>query len=607
MELPRRSRGDELLKPGELSALRSRLRPIAARHPLTSVIACAFDHRTRMLPFVYADVRMAPAGVRAIGAAMVDAGFARTRIVLGQWNRNFRPSRMRLDGRVPDIFMVSSMQIHAAVCESWLRDVGRIEATERPLVIAGGPRFIYQPWEAFGTDPGDPWGADVVVTGEEHVLLSLLEALLAVRGSDEPLRNVFARARDGGMLDAIPGLVYRRGAANGVAEELVDTGIQRLLGDLDELPHAALGYRLLEPPSRKATLAAQPLAASQVRRYSPIGALVLTSGCKFACPYCPIPAYNQRQYRSKSGERIAEEMSQLYREYGLRYLFMADDNFFAEPPRTVRILEALARKEFDGLKLRSKVRWATEVTVHGTLAMADHLWLVHKAGVRALWLGVEDMTAALVEKGQGADKTLEAFRLLRQYDICAMPMMMHYDEQPLYSHGSRYGLLNQVRLLRRAGAVGLQVLMITPAPGSKLYDQAFASGQVFESVGGRIVEPRMLDGNYVVASNHPQPWRKQFNILAGYLCFYNPLRLLVALVRPKGRLYLTDAGMQVLGMWGLMQTMRRTLGWAWRLMGGRIVRNTRVPASRIPMRGVQGQAASHDLPGNPKPGDYSRS
>jgi len=65
MELPRRARGDELLKPGELTALRQRLRQIAGRHDLTTVIACAFDHRTRMLPFIFADKRMAPAGVRA--------------------------------------------------------------------------------------------------------------------------------------------------------------------------------------------------------------------------------------------------------------------------------------------------------------------------------------------------------------------------------------------------------------------------------------------------------------------------------------------------------------------------------------------------------------
>src|SRR5436309_14995935 len=113
MELPRRTRGDELLRAGELKRVRERLRAVAPQHDLVSVIACAFDHRTRMLPFIYADTRMVPAGVRAIGSAMVDAGFEKTRIVLQQWNPRFRPSRMRLDGRVPDLFLVSTRGMHS--------------------------------------------------------------------------------------------------------------------------------------------------------------------------------------------------------------------------------------------------------------------------------------------------------------------------------------------------------------------------------------------------------------------------------------------------------------------------------------------------------------
>jgi hypothetical protein len=92
------------------------LRSVAPKHDLTSVIACAFDYRTRMLPFIYADMHMAPAGLRAIGSAMADVGFDKTRIVLQQWNRKFKPSKMRLDGRIPDIFMVSSMQLHTTAC-----------------------------------------------------------------------------------------------------------------------------------------------------------------------------------------------------------------------------------------------------------------------------------------------------------------------------------------------------------------------------------------------------------------------------------------------------------------------------------------------------------
>ncbi|HPD28424.1 MAG TPA: radical SAM protein [Phycisphaerae bacterium] len=584
MEIPRRARGDELLKPGQMTGLRESLRRISGKHDLASVIACAFDHRTRMLPFIYADTRMAPAGVRAIGSAMADVGFSKTRIVLQQWNPNFKPSLMRLDGRVPDLFMVSSMQIHTAQCHALIRDACRIDPSKRPLIIAGGPKVIYEPWDVFSSDPRQPWGADVAVTGEEYVLLSLMEVLLSVRAEGEPLRSAFRRARDGGMLDGIPGLVYSLGEKDGVAEELVDTGTQRLLSDLDELPHPVLGYRLLEPPSREATLAAESLQAGRVRKYSPLASLVLTFGCKFNCPYCPIPAYNQRQHRAKSGARIADEFIRLHQEYGIRYFFGTDDNFFNNKQRTLGIVETLARSAINGGKFRKTVRWATEVTVHDTLQMRDHLSLVRAGGIRALWLGVEDMTGALIRKGQSVDGTEEVFRLLSRHGIVPMPMMMHHDGQPLYTRGSPCGLLNQVRLLRRAGAAGLQVLMITPATGSRGYEESFTSGLTYAIAAGRQVEQHMLDGNYVVASRDPRPWRKQLNIMLAYLYFYNPLRFLRAIIRPRTRLYLADAMMQVLGMWGTIQTVRRTLGWALCLKRGPIRRHTRPPQPAVPVR-----------------------
>ncbi|MBK8913999.1 MAG: radical SAM protein [Phycisphaerales bacterium] len=601
MEVLRRARGDELLRPGELRALRERLRLIAPQHDLKTVVACAFDHRTRMLPFIFADLRMPPAGVRAIGSALADSGFDKTRIVLQQWNRAFAPSRMRLDGAIPDLFLVSSMQIHTAACKALIRDACRIDPAQRPLIIAGGPKTIYEPWDVFdATDAaaGDSVGrdraqggrgvagADVAVTGEEYVLLNLLEVVLAIRGRGEPLRSAYQRARDAGLLESIPGLVYARTDERGAAIELVDTGTQRLVGDLDELPHPVIGMRLLEAPSGAATLAAQALAPGRVRRYGSIASLVMTFGCKFNCPYCPIPAYNQRQHRVKSGERIADEFRRLHDEFGIRYFFGTDDNFFNSEERTLEIVETLARSTIGGKLFRKRVRWGTEVTVHDTLKLREHIPTVRAAGVRALWLGVEDMTATLVKKGQSVDKTTEAFQLLTRHGICPMPMMMHHDTQPLVSRSGAYGLLNQARLLRKAGAISLQVLMMTPATGSKLYDGAFSSGLVYASAGGRPVEQHMLDANYVVASESRQPWKKQLNILAAYLYFYNPVRLLIAIVRPKSRLYLADAGMQMLGMYGLVQTARRTLGWAFRLMRGGIVRRTDKPRSPIPIRAL---------------------
>src|SRR4029079_2759211 len=164
---------------------------------------------------------------------------------------------------------------------------------------------------------------------------------------------------------------------------------------------------------------------SRVRWLSPISSIILTYGCKFACPYCPIPGYNQRQYRSKSGERIAEEMGQLHKHFGLSHFFGCDDNFFNDEQHTMGIVEKIASAELDGVPLRKKARWYTEVTVHDTVRMKHHLPRIRESGCRALWLGVEDMTASLVKKGQSVNTTIEAFTALREAGICPMPMMMH--------------------------------------------------------------------------------------------------------------------------------------------------------------------------------------
>ena len=629
MELPRRDRGDELLKPGEMTDLRGRVKALAPKHDLATVIVSAFDHRTRVLPFIFADLRIAPGGVRAVGSALVDAGFMKTRIVLQQWNKNFLPSKMRLDGKIPDVFMISSMHLHADECDRLIKEASKIDTADRPLIIAGGPRIIYEPWSVFGTDPCRPWAADVAITGEEFVLLSMLEILLSMRAANESMRSVFIRARDCGALDEVPGLVYAKGdTEKGMAEELIDTGIQRLLGNLDELPHPIHGYGLLEPPSKNATLANKALEGRQVRRYSPISSIVMTSGCKFRCPYCPIPAYNQSQYRTKSGERIADEIGQISTKFGIRVFFGADDNFFNNTERSLDIAETLARKAAEG-RPHCNIRLGTEVTVHDTVRMREHLPLMRKAGFSALWLGVEDITAQLVKKAQDKDKTLLAFELLRENGIIPMPMMMHHDEQPLVTWKSNYGLINQMKILRKSGSMFMQVLMLTPATGTKWYADTYSSGMAFKKVGSTNVDEYMIDGNYVVASKHKKPWTKQLNLLLAYTYFFNPLRFLIALALPKSKIpfadaetrpveevenytrakklrrkiklksraHLTDAVIQLWGMSGLFHNYRRTLGWVWKLYRGKIERYNSVPVCKIPMRSVDGIAATHALPG----------
>ena len=299
----------------------------------------------------------------------------------------------------------------------------------------------------------------------------------------------------------------------------------------------------------------------------------------------------------------------------------------------MEIVDALARRVDSGRRPFCKIRWGTEATVHDTIRMQEHLPAIRRAGMRAVWMGVEDLTGTLVKKGQSESKTIESFELLRKNGILPVPMMMHHDTQPLISRKSNYGLLNQLRTLRKAGALYMQVLMLTPSPGSKWFGDTYTSGLAFDSVSGQNIAPHIIDGNYVVASKHPRPWVKQLNLLAGYTYFFNPIRMLAALffsksnvlfadaeTRPaaevakyppfkkfrrkmflKLRGYTTDAAIQGLGMVGLFHTYRRTLGWAWQLFRGKgqIVHSQQPPMSQLPMRAPDGGPASHALPGTP--------
>src|SRR6516164_8940456 len=259
MELPSRPKNDRYTKPGEYNALEQRLR----MHPETADIPClvyyAFDMRTRLGPFLYADVRLLTSGPRAVGGALYSAGFTKTRIVLGQWNNNVRPSLARIDGKPPQMLFISSMQIHSANAYRKIADAYLL-GEDRPLIFAGGAKAIYEPWDFFGFDvDGKQYSADVTCTGEEFVMLQLLDRIMEHKVGSEHPRKTFHRLRRSGLLDDIQGVVFREGDEKAPLTRLINTGIQRMVQDLDELPHALVALDRLEPPHRRRALAHKPL------------------------------------------------------------------------------------------------------------------------------------------------------------------------------------------------------------------------------------------------------------------------------------------------------------------------------------------------------------
>ncbi len=70
----------------------------------------------------------------------------------------------------------------------------------------------------------------------------------------------------------------------------------------------------------------------------------------------------------------------------------------------------MAKGKVHGKPFRDAIFFGTEATEFDVYKNQDLLPLCREGGLRAIWFGIEDMTAELVKKGQSPEKTKHAVR-----------------------------------------------------------------------------------------------------------------------------------------------------------------------------------------------------
>ena len=207
MELPRRAPNDVYIPAGGYRRLVADLQQRTEIHDWSPLLISAFDDRTRVMPFRWVDKRMVPCGVRSLAASLLECGFTKTRIVLQQWTDKVRTSAVVRAGHSVDILIVSSMGLHAEKAYQLVQDAHRL-GDDRPLILMGGPKAIYEPEDLFAPHlVGD--GVDIAVTGEEFVLLELLQLLADHAQPGQTPLQVSGRVRRPGPPAQIRGAAYR--------------------------------------------------------------------------------------------------------------------------------------------------------------------------------------------------------------------------------------------------------------------------------------------------------------------------------------------------------------------------------------------------------------
>lgn len=276
-----------------------------------------------------------------------------------------------------------------------------------------------------------------------------------------------------------------------IATGELQSGIIRAprLEDLDSIPtldHSLMrDFEKLLAGCRRRELYELPLMASR--------------GCPHGCTYCSVTRMFGRKVRRQSVQKVHQDVCR-YVERGFRRLFFYDDNFITDRRWTKPLLERLRpmRIQFNA-QARADFHW-----LDGQRRRRDEplLRLMRRAGGDVLYVGyetVDDSTARQWRKGYRGTGSLAA--------------RLHEDTRILHDNGFWiHGMFilgpqhttktaeSIVGFARRSQIESLQISILTPFPGTPLFEQ---------------MQPHLL------FSDFPADW----DYYDGAHCVYNHSRL----------------------------------------------------------------------------------
>jgi len=211
------------------------------------------------------------------------------------------------------------------------------------------------------------------------------------------------------------------------------------------------------------------------------GSIQTTRGCPLSCSFCSVSAFNGTRYRYRPIARVVEELKSI-RE---KRVLIVDDNLIGTNARHIARAKALFRAI---IRADLGKTWIGQVTIN--LADDEELLdLAVRAGCRGMFIGFESPSAAgLAEVGKkfnllkGRDFRKSVQRIRRHNIVVVGSFIMGLDtDEPGIGR----------RIARAASSYGvdiLNVLFLTPLPGTRLWDQ-------------------MATQDRIAAADFPDDWR----------------------------------------------------------------------------------------------------
>jgi radical SAM superfamily enzyme YgiQ (UPF0313 family) len=201
------------------------------------------------------------------------------------------------------------------------------------------------------------------------------------------------------------------------------------------------------------------------------GAIQTTRGCPLNCSFCSVTTFNGAQYRQRPIPDVVREFQSVHE----KRVLVVDDNLIGTRPehiaRAKDLFRAMAQADL-------RKEWIGQATIN----FADDeelLVLASKAGCRGVFIGFESPTP------EGLRELGKKFNLLKDRDFRAS--VQRIQRHNILVAGSFIIGLDidepgiGKRIAETAGKYGvdlLNVLFLTPLPGTRLWDQMKAEGRI---------------------------------------------------------------------------------------------------------------------------------
>jgi len=195
-----------------------------------------------------------------------------------------------------------------------------------------------------------------------------------------------------------------------------------------------------------------------------LGAIQTTRGCPLNCSFCSVTTFNGAKYRQRPIPDVVRE----FRSIREKHVLVVDDNLIGTRS------EHIARAK-DMFRAIAQAKLRKEWIAQATINFADDeelLALAAKAGCRGVFIGFESPTP------EGLQEIGKKFNLLKGRDFHAS--VRRIQRHNILVMGSfiigldidEAGIGNRIaEVARQYGVDNLNVLFLTPLPGTRLWDQ----------------------------------------------------------------------------------------------------------------------------------------